>query len=62
MDQGKSVMATSRKRSSASESKPSGFGPFLVAAAAIVGLLVFVPGTTTALGDAVSSMISLPRF
>ena len=55
-------MATSRKRSSPSQSKPSGLGPFLVAAAAVVGLLVFVPETTTALGDAVSSMISLPRF
>jgi hypothetical protein len=36
-------------------------GPFLVVAAAVVGLLAFVPGTATSLGDAVSAMISLPR-
>jgi hypothetical protein len=33
-----------------------------VAAATIVGLLTFVPGTTAALEEAVTSMIALPRF
>ena len=57
-----SVMAaTTRKRRSSEERKPSGVGPFLVVAAAVVGLLAFVPGTATNLGEAMSSMIALPR-
>jgi hypothetical protein len=55
-------MATSSKRRSRTESKPSGLGPFLVVAATIAGLLVFVPETTSALSDALSAMIALPRF
>ncbi len=55
-------MATITKRRSYSESKPSGVGPFLVIAATIAGLLVFVPGTTAALENALTSMIALPRF
>jgi hypothetical protein len=60
-NRGKSVMAATYKRSSRAQSKASGVGPFLVVAAAVVGLLAFVPGTATNLGDAVSAMISLPR-
>lgn len=54
-------MATSSKRRSRGESKPSGIGPFLVVAATIAGLLAFVPETATAVGDALSAMIALPR-
>jgi hypothetical protein len=55
------MAATSRKRKSSGESKPSGLGPFLVVAAAILGLLAFVPETATSLGQAMSAMIALPR-
>jgi hypothetical protein len=55
------MAATTRKRRSNEERKPSGLGPFLVVAAAVVGLLAFVPGTATNLGEAMSSMIALPR-
>lgn len=54
-------MAATRKRKSRGESKPSGVGPFLIVAAAVVGLLAFVPETATNLGQAMSSMIALPR-
>jgi hypothetical protein len=54
-------MAATYKRSSRAQGKASGVGPFLVVAAAVVGLLALVPETATSLGDAVSAMISLPR-
>ena len=54
-------MAATSKRKNRSEYKPSGVGPFLVVAAAVIGLLAFVPETATSLGDTLSAMIALPR-
>ena len=55
-------MAITYRDSKRSEQKPSKLGPILVVIATIAGLLVFVPETTTALEQAVRSMIALPRF
>jgi hypothetical protein len=54
-------MAATSKRNNRARSKPSGVGPFLIAVAAVIGLLAFVPDTATSIGDAVSAMIALPR-
>ena len=55
-------MAITYRDSSRSEKKPSRLGPILVVVATIAGLYIFVPETTTALEQAVTSMIALPRF
>ena len=55
-------MAISYRDSRYRERKRTGLGPLLVALAAVVGLFVLVPETTSAFENAVVSMIALPRF
>ena len=55
-------MAISYRDSRRRESKRTTLAPWIVAIAAVAGLFVLAPETTSAVENAVVSMISLPRF
>jgi hypothetical protein len=55
-------VAISYRDSRRTEGKRVGLGPFLLAIAAVAGLIMVAPETTAAIENALASMIALPRF
>ena len=58
---GELAVTINYKDSRRTESKRAGSGPILVVIAAVGGLLLFAPQSTTALGNFVVWLLTLPR-